>query len=47
MKCAQLYIILNILWHCLFWDWNENYPFPVLGLLLSFPDLLTIVSAAL
>ena len=23
------------------WDWNENWPFPVLGPLLSFPDLLT------
>ena len=25
----------------LFWDWNENWPFPVLWLLLSFPNLLT------
>ena len=24
------------------WDWNENWPFPVLWLLLSFPDLLAI-----
>ena len=24
------------------WDWNENWPFPVLWLLLSFPDLLHI-----
>ena len=24
----------------LFWDWNENWPFPVLWLLLSFPNLL-------
>ena len=23
------------------WDWNENWPFPVLWPLLSFPDLLT------
>ena len=23
------------------WDWNENWPFPVLWLLLSFPNLLT------
>ena len=22
------------------WDWNENWPFPVLWLVLSFPDLL-------
>ena len=21
---------LNILWHCPFWDWDENWPFPVL-----------------
>ena len=26
--------------HCLFWDWNENWPFPVLWPLLSFPNLL-------
>ena len=25
----------------LLWDWNENWPFPVLWPLLSFPDLLT------
>ena len=25
----------------LFWDWNENWPFPVLWPLLSFPNLLT------
>ena len=25
----------------LFWDWNENWPFPVLWLLLSFPNLRT------
>ena len=24
-----------------FWNWNENWPFPVLWLLLSFPNLLT------
>ena len=24
---------LNILWHCPFWDWNENWPIPVLWLL--------------
>ena len=23
------------------WDWNENWPFPVLWLLLSFPNLVT------
>ena len=31
---------LSILWHCLLWDWNENWPFPVLWPLLSFPNLL-------
>ena len=31
---------LSILWHCLFRDCNENWPFPVLWPLLSFPNLL-------
>ena len=31
----QLCGSLNILWHCLSWDWNENLPFPVLW---SFPN---------
>ena len=31
---------LNIIWDCLSWDWNENWPFPVLWLLLSFVNLL-------
>ena len=34
-----------IIWPCfgivLLWDWNENWPFPVLWLLLSSPTLLT------
>ena len=21
--------VIDILWHCLLWDWNENWPFPV------------------
>ena len=29
------------------WDWNENWPFPVLWPLLSFPNLLAYLSAAL
>ena len=37
---AQLYGSLNILWHCLFWDWNENWLFPVLWPLLTFPNVL-------
>ena len=32
---------LSILWHAFLWDWNENWPFPVLRPLLSFPNLLT------
>ena len=28
------------------WDWNENWPFPVLWPLLSFPNLLALLSAA-
>ena len=27
------------------WDWNENWPFPVLWPLLSFPKLLTLSTA--
>ena len=29
------------------WDWNENWPFPVLWPLLSFPNFAGILSAAL
>ena len=29
------------------WDWNENWPFPVLRPLLSFPNFLTYWAAAL
>ena len=29
-----------------FWDWNENWPFPVLWLLLSFPNLLIMVKGS-
>ena len=42
-KCVrweQLRDSWKILLHCLFWDWNENWPFPVLWPLLSFPNLL-------
>ena len=38
---VQLCCSLSILWHCHSWDWNENWPFPVLWPLLSFPNLLT------
>ena len=39
VRWVQLCGSLNILWHCL-WDWNENWPFPVLWPLLSFLNLL-------
>ena len=29
------------------WDWNEKWPFPVVWPLLSFPNLLALLSAAL
>ena len=37
-KCAVVWIFFGI---AFLWDWNENWPFPVLWPLLSFPDLLT------
>ena len=36
-NCAVVWTFFGIA--CL-WDWNENWPFPVLWPLLSFPDLL-------
>ena len=41
LTCEMSAIVwyLNNLWHCLFWDWNENWPFPVLWPLLSFLNL--------
>ena len=36
-NCAVVWAFLGI---ALLWDWNENWPFPVLWLLLSFPNLL-------
>ena len=35
--CAVVWAFFGI---ALLWDWNENWPFPVLWLLLSFPNLL-------
>ena len=41
MKRVQLCSNLNILFGvALLWDWNENWPFPVLWPLMSFPNLL-------
>ena len=36
-NCVVLWTFFDI---ALLWDWNENWPFPVLWPLLSFPDLL-------
>ena len=35
-SCTVVWIFFGI---SLLWDWNENWPFPVLWLLLSFPNL--------
>ena len=37
-NCAVVWAFFGI---AFFWDWNENWPFPVLWRLLSFPNLLT------
>ena len=36
-NCAVVWTFFGI---AFLWDWNENWPFPVLWPLLSFPDLL-------
>ena len=36
-NCAVGWVFFGI---AFLWDWNENWPFPVLGPLLSFPNLL-------
>ena len=36
-NCAAVWAFFDI---DFFWDWNENWPFPVLWSLLSFPNLL-------
>ena len=36
-NCAVVWAFFGIVF---IWDWNENWPFPVLWLLLSFPNLL-------
>ena len=36
-NCAIVWTFFGI---AFLWDWNENWPFPVLWLLLSFPNLL-------
>ena len=37
-NCAVVWTLLGVVF---LWDWNENWPFPVLRPLLSFPSLLT------
>ena len=37
-NCAVVWTFFGI---ALLWDWDENWPFPVLWPLLSFPNLLT------
>ena len=37
-NCMVVWTFLGI---ALLWDWSENWPFPVLWLLLSYPNLLT------
>ena len=36
-SCAVVWTFVGI---AFLWDWNENWPFPILWPLLSFPDLL-------
>ena len=36
-NCAVVWVFFGI---AFLWDWNENWPFPVLWPLLSFPNLL-------
>jgi len=36
-NCMVIWTFFGIAFH---WDWNENWPFPVLWPLLSFPNLL-------
>ena len=43
-NCAVVWTFFGIAFLC---DWNENWPFPVLWPLLSFPNLLAIESSTL
>ena len=43
-KCAVVWTFIGI---AFLWDWKENWPFPDLRLLLSFPNLLALLSSAL
>ena len=37
-NCVVVWTFFGIVFH---WDWDDNWPFPVLSPLLSFPNLLT------
>ena len=41
-NCAVVWAFFGV---AFLWDWNENWPFPVLWPLLSFPNLLVILFA--
>ena len=43
-NCAVVWVFFGI---AFLWDWNENWPFPVLLALLILPNLLAYLSAAL
>ena len=43
-NCVVVWTFFDIAFH---WDWNENWPFPVLWPLLSFPNFVGILSATL
>ena len=43
-NCAVVWALFGI---AFLWDWNENWPFPVLWPLLSFPNFADILRAAL
>ena len=40
MRLVPLCGSFSILWHAFLWDWNENWPFPVLWPLLNIPNFL-------
>ena len=42
-NCVVVWAFFGI---AFFWDWNEDWPFPVPWPLLSFPNLLALLSAA-
>ena len=43
-NCAVVWAFLGI---AFLWDWNENWPFPVLWPLLSFPNLLAYIECSI